>query len=389
MGKKVLFITNRNIINTCGELRLIKNRAESLFKSLGITTDFVAFTSKKQTHTENIEAGGTLRVYHFSQFDLANRALVFNRMKTELLQILREENYYYVILSGALMLPLLVPLKSVRDDVVFIADCHGAFEELIEFSAKSKVKTILRHLLYHICKQNETRYLKQFDYILAVSETLKEYLVKNYSIPGSRIHVVPCAIEHITIKREKLMRSRVQARKRYGVEDDELFFLYSGGTSKWQCIEETVDIYRRIEKEIGRKCKLLLLSGDREYISKFAAPGIICDSLRADQVAATLPAGDFAFLIRDCYVTNEVAYPNKYIEYISAGLKVISTRYLKDIANSIETWKLGYVLQDIRYEGGLCAYLKNADGFGSDFEQRQLLIDDVCFESRLRFFKEL
>ena len=389
MTSKILFITNRNIINTCGELRLIKNRAETLYKNFGIPTDFVVYTSKNMMHPESIKAGGSLFVNQFIQFDLVNRALVFHRMKVDLLRILRDENYHYVILSGALVLPLLAQLKSVRDDVVFIADCHGAFEELIEFSAKSKAETMLRHLLYHKCKENETRYLKHFDHILAVSEALKDYLVSNYNIPASRVHVVPCAIEHINIERENLLLSRAHARQKYEIEDDELLFLYSGGTSKWQCIAETVDIYRQIEKKIMRKCKLLLLSGDREYISKFAAPDIICDSLRADHVAATLPAGDFAFLLRDHYVTNEVAYPNKFIEYISAGLKVISTRYLKDIAASIEMWKLGYVMQDIRYEDGLCAYLRNADSFGFDFEQRQLLIDDVCFENRLKFFMEV
>ncbi len=41
--KKILFITSRNIISTCGELRLIKNRANVLKEAYGYTTDFIAY----------------------------------------------------------------------------------------------------------------------------------------------------------------------------------------------------------------------------------------------------------------------------------------------------------------------------------------------------------
>ena len=65
-AKRILFITNRNIINTCGELRLIKNRAETLYSSFGFSTDFVVFTNKKRNNPEAIHSGGTLKSFEYS-----------------------------------------------------------------------------------------------------------------------------------------------------------------------------------------------------------------------------------------------------------------------------------------------------------------------------------
>ena len=103
-----------------------------------------------------------------------------------------------------------------------------------------------------------------------------------------------------------------------------------------------------------------------------------------------MTAGDFAFLLRDDYITNKVAYPNKLLEYVSAGLKVITTPFIEDVATEVKKRNLGYVLKYVQYESGLGEYCDSQFGvFGSDFNERQKLIDDVCFEKRMAFFADL
>ena len=65
MTQRILFITNRNIVTTCGELRLIKNRAEVLFSQYGVVTDFLALTRSERMDAECkevINAGGSLSI---------------------------------------------------------------------------------------------------------------------------------------------------------------------------------------------------------------------------------------------------------------------------------------------------------------------------------------
>ena len=59
--KRLLMITSRNILTSCGELRLIKNRAEYLYKDYNVATDFITFgisSRLKSKRREKIEAGG-------------------------------------------------------------------------------------------------------------------------------------------------------------------------------------------------------------------------------------------------------------------------------------------------------------------------------------------
>ena len=53
--KKILFVTSRNIISTCGELRLIKNRANVLKEEYGYTTDYIAYRVRKKVQNEKID----------------------------------------------------------------------------------------------------------------------------------------------------------------------------------------------------------------------------------------------------------------------------------------------------------------------------------------------
>lgn len=78
---RILFVTNRNILTTSGELRLIKNRAEALYKEYGIATDFIAFASRDRIQSEKheiINAGGEVEAYELS---LTNPAITLPSYK--------------------------------------------------------------------------------------------------------------------------------------------------------------------------------------------------------------------------------------------------------------------------------------------------------------------
>jgi hypothetical protein len=40
---------------------------------------------------------------------------------------------------------------------------------------------------------------------------------------------------------------------------------------------------------------------------------------------------DFGFLLREHNLTNQVAFPNKYVEYVAAGLDVITNGSIDDV----------------------------------------------------------
>ena len=382
--KKILFITNRNIANTCGELRLIKNRAISLYEQFGIVTDFLLFTNKKITKPEPIGVESSLYRVKYNQFNPFS--IIFNscKLKKQIKKMIKENGYSSVIISGSLVFQLVNYVKKINPNATVIADVHGAAEELIEYS--SKRGKILRKILYKKFKRNE-KSLSKFDYIMAVSEGLQEYLVKEDKITCPVIKI-PCAVKRETLNKDDILKKRISARQKYNIQPNEKLFIYSGGVSPWQCLEQTVEIFNDIIKEIPNS-KLLILSGDKNYISKFKSKNVLVDSLSPNEVDSVLPAGDFAFLLREKTVTNLVAYPNKFLEYVKAGVKVIGTENVVDVAKQIKEYNLGYILEDFDKISGLIDYCLKDYSYLDDIEKRQELINDTCFENRVSLLGEI
>ena len=78
----------------------------------------------------------------------------------------------------------------------------------------------------------------------------------------------------------------------------------------------------------------------------FSTDDIIFASYKADEVKSVLCAGDFAFMLREDKITNNVAFPNKFIEYILSGNQVISTPYIYDISKLIKDYDVGLLYHD-------------------------------------------
>ena len=93
-------------------------------------------------------------------------------------------------------------------------------------------------------------------------------------------------------------------------------------------------------------------------------------------------------MLRQNFVTNNVAYPNKFIEYVVSGMKVIATPFVNDIATQINKYGVGLVLNDFNADTLAGYVLESSSEYMSDLDRRQALLDDVCFENRLKQVKE-
>lgn len=381
----ILFVTNRNIVNTCGELRLIKNRAICLQKEYGKNTEFLVCRSNKceLKAQEAIGASSTIRKFLYAKNNPFSIINSFKCLKKTVFERLSNNEYEAIILSGSLVLPLGKKIKKKHPTAKIVIDVHGALEEIIEFKKKSFLKRIINSIIYRILKNIERKYMKYSDGFLAVSVALKEYLIHEYNLVGKEFFIIPCAQErqHLQIEEKKV--NRLKNRAKYKVNDDEKLFIYSGGLSPWQCIEESVRLFREIYK-VDKKAKMLILSGDIEGIRKYEGDGILVDSLPYYLVNEVLCAGDYAFMLRDDFITNEVAYPNKFIEYVASGMKIIATSHVADVAQQIKTYDIG-VITDFSREI-LTSFIEKQNKYFDDIEERQALLDDVCFENRLRPF---
>lgn len=385
---KILFVTSRNVVNTCGELRLIKNRALALYREYGIVTDYLVFRSRAclNKKREAMEGESTLTEFLFNLKNPFTYLSKKRALKAECYDRLASGAYDAVVLSGPFVFGMAKDIKKRFPDAKLIFDMHGAIEELVEYGAGG-AKGVVKTVLYKLLKRSEKKAVVYADGIMAVSHALKNYLGGQYGVTDKRYFIIPCAIGKTTLSADKIEDNRAVYRQKYGVKDDEILFVYSGGLSAWQCTDRSVALFKEIRQELPN-AKMLFLTGNTEVVKqKYSSDGIIVDSAPVELVNDVLCAGDYAFMLREKSFTNEVAYPNKFIEYVSSGMKVVATENVVDVADQIRKFGVGVILRE-DYGAELMEFVKTGYDRLADLEGRNALIDDVCFENRIKALVE-
>ena len=67
------------------------------------------------------------------------------------------------------------------------------------------------------------------------------------------------------------------------------------------------------------------------------------------QVPDYLSAADYGLLLREENVTNGVASPVKFAEYLSCGLQILISANLGDFSGMVAEDSLGYVITELNY----------------------------------------
>lgn len=155
-----------------------------------------------------------------------------------------------------------------------------------------------------------------------VSYGMKEYYNDKYSFNKSNYFIMPCFNTKInTIDKNKFNQPNIN-------------FTYIGGLSKWQCIEETLKIYKEIEKnnknvflkfltpDIDEGKKMLEKYDIRNYEIKYVDNSLISNELKDVK---------YGFLIRKENPINYVSTPTKLSTYLSNGIIPITTKSIYDV----------------------------------------------------------
>ena len=110
-------------------------------------------------------------------------------------------------------------------------------------------------------------------------------------------------------------------------------FTYIGSLSLWQCFNETVEIYAKIEKRIPNTfLKVLTFDTEKaeEIIKQNNIKNYSIACVPKEQVKKELENATYGFIIRHDVDVNRVATPTKISSYLSAGVLPIYSTCLKD-----------------------------------------------------------
>lgn len=190
------------------------------------------------------------------------------------------------------------------------------------------------------------------DYRIAVSNNLIVYWRQEYGYTSHKHVVIPCTLnklfENIDLNREII----VNKRKSLNMNSTDIVFVYSGSIAGWQSFDLLYKFISPILKSFPNS-KLLFLSDKDSNIVKLENefPNRILQKMVSPQnVPEYLMIADYGLLIREQSVTNRVASPVKFPEYLSCGLKIIISEHLGDYSEFVSKNQCGYFHKDFQNE---------------------------------------
>lgn len=190
----------------------------------------------------------------------------------------------------------------------------------------------------------ESEAVRNSDMRLAVSRALLGFWQERYGHAGPAHTVIPC-----TLGEEALERSPHGNRTRadLGFAGTDVVLAYAGSVAGWQ----SFGLLERLLAPVLEQqpaVKLLFLSRPDPGIDRLQSrfPGRLKRVWVApEEVHAVLAQCDHGLLLREDSITNRVASPTKFAEYLIAGLPVIITEHIGDYSAFVAEQRAGTVFR--------------------------------------------
>jgi glycosyltransferase involved in cell wall biosynthesis len=157
--------------------------------------------------------------------------------------------------------------------------------------------------------------------------------------------------------------------------DGRLVVIYSGGVQSWQALEKIPWLFKLIH-QIDSRAYFVGLSPEKERLKNlFDEAGVRSTdysflSVDFKDIPFFLAASDIGFLIREKNIVNALSCPTKFAEYLAAGLHVISTTAVEEIAATLKDGSAGTLIDDLSDAAKIHEGLKRAVAKANDVPTR-------------------
>lgn len=199
--------------------------------------------------------------------------------------------------------------------------------------------------------------LRNTNFSLFVSESMKQHYGAKYGYVSSNNYVMPCF-------NSNLNKDSFLSFRKYEAAN----FVYAGSMSKWQCIEEMLTLYKIIEREFP-KVSLTILTSDRstatQLTDKYNIKNLTIDYVSYNNISTVLSSYKYGFILRDDITMNRVATPTKMNTYLANGIIPIYSDCVQAFRENLYNLQYQIVVRSYEETIGL---LKRFESFRLDPE---------------------
>lgn len=245
-----------------------------------------------------------------------------------------------IMARGPFAASLALRLKKAGKINKVIFDARGAYKaELNEYDVVQN-ETIKKEI-----GEIEKEVVLNSDQRLAVSEALVNYWKKEFNYNSDKYVVVPCTLSNDLVSDLPSNETIKQIKQEVGFKESDIVLVYSGSSAGWQSFKLVEDLLTKL-MSANEHVKLLWLTNHLNESSEFVKQfknRIKTAWVKPEEVKKYLLAGDHGILFRENSVTNQVASPVKFAEYLSCGLNVMISENLGDFSEFVKNNNCGTV----------------------------------------------
>lgn len=266
-----------------------------------------------------------------------------NRFQLKLLS--RFVKFEYIIARGVFATNVALDLKASGRVKGVCYDGRGAFAAEVD-----EYKVIEDPTIAVAIPADEKRAVLESDYRIAVTQKLVDHWAETVGYtPGNEV-IIPCTVsaEFVMPSEEEMHAAREKLRAQFGWEANDIVLVYSGSVAGWQSFEQ---LGRQLADWLSKSNthKVLFLSKEDAAISELSSQftnQIERRWLNHNDVQSHLLAGDYGIMMREQSITNKVASPTKFAEYLMAGLPVLCSPHIGDYADFVKEHNCGFLVDD-------------------------------------------
>lgn len=312
--KKILLLTNADMSLQSGNVVLVLRRAEEIFRLSGIETLCVVVR-------RGFDAASVRHVATGIKF-----AAVYD--KKGLKRYLNPEIFGTVVIYGELLLRYIGYIRRWMPEgtVKILLDMQGSFEEQIAYSSRQSMP--LNYFKYVVKQYLFYQALNYADGIIVVTDVLGSYCrkyVKKSRREKLKTYRIRCGINEILDDGFRLS-SQEGIRKEWGIRDTTPVLVFSGYRMHWQKIDDIIALFKKCDRTGEDVFFAFFCNTDPDFEAslkqEFPRGNYIVTYLSFAEYFRHLCACDAGFLMRDDNLVNRVAFPNKFSDYLNAGLLV-------------------------------------------------------------------
>jgi len=234
-------------------------------------------------------------------------------------------------------------LKKIKLVNKVLFDGRGAYQaELTEYNVVADSSVV------NAVEQTEKNALINSDAQLAVSNKLVNWWKVKYNYTPINYAVIPCTLSNFFYREFVNEIEWLEVRKSAGYTENDIVVIYSGSSAGWQSFNLVDDFLFNLFNK-NEQVKLIFLSNEipteAKTFKKFA-DRINTKWLKPEEVGSLMIVADYGILIREQSVTNQVASPVKFAEYLACGLQVLISEGIGDFTDFVKQQNCGYLFNE-------------------------------------------